>query len=109
MLPTWQWELMFAANVLVYSAVRSGGAVEDWLAAAAVFYTFAHVQVANRLDEAEERRAVQEVACRYKLVRYLIIKEVLWVAFFVYTESWPALVGCGLFLGYPVWRRWYRS
>lgn len=105
---TWVFELLGACSVLSVSALAAGGGAH-WLSALAVALSFCHAQVASRLDEAEERRSQIGVHCRAWLARYLVAKEIAWVSYFVLTGSWPALVGCVLFLAYPVWRRWWRS
>lgn len=108
MFPTWVWELAFVTAVLALVALVSGGTGPAWLAALAVVLTFAHVQVATRLDEAEMSRPVAVVVCRAWLDRYLVAKEAVWVALFAITGAWPAVVGCAVFLLYPGWRRFYR-
>jgi hypothetical protein len=98
-------ELLVAALVLFGVAAWTG---DGWISALAVVLSFAHMQVADRLAEAEERRPSRDVECHRKLRWYLVAKELAWVAAFASAGLWPALVGCGLFLGYPVWRRFYR-
>lgn len=106
--PTWVWELSVASTLLGAVAHVSGGEPVQWLSALAVLLSFAHAQVASRLDEAEERRTERVVHCRAWLVRYLVAKEAAWVAVFALTGAWPAVAGCALFLAYPAWRRWWR-
>jgi hypothetical protein len=109
LLPTWVWELSAAAGVLAVVSELGGGGLIQRLSALAVLLSFAHAQVASRLDEAEERRVERAVHCRAWLVRYLVAKEAAWVAVFGLTGAWPAVAGCALFLLYPLWRRWWRS
>jgi hypothetical protein len=116
---TWHFEQGVVAAVLVTVAVCSGGGALELLGAGAVLLSFGHASVADRLAEAErERRAFvsfggdtdkHAVACHRWATRYLVGKEALWVFYFVLHRSWAALAGCGLFLAYSVWRRWYRS
>ena len=116
---TWMLELGVVAAVLIAVSVASGRAIE-LLGATAVALSFAHAQVAHRLAEREElrlrqttRRSAREVDdfvhCAHWSGRYFVAKEILWCAYFVAHGSWSALAGVGLFLAYPLWRRWWRS
>ena len=120
MIRTWQLELAAVAAILVAVALAAGGGPIELLGAGAVALSFAHAQVADRLAEAErERRAyvtfpdgdddAHAVACHRWATRYLVGKETLWLAYFVAHRSWTALAGVGLFLAYPLWRRWWRA
>lgn len=82
----------------------------EWIGSLAVFLTFMHIQIADRLAEAEEKRGATNlsVECHWKLKWYLISKEACWLAYFVSLGAWSALVGVGVFLLYPAWRHWYR-
>jgi hypothetical protein len=105
-LPTWAWELAAVATLLLVV-----GSTEGWrgvVGAIAVSLAFAHAQVADRLREKEAARATPEVECHRWLDRYWTAKEVAWVAYFATAGAWTALAGCGVFLAYPLWRRWYR-
>jgi len=115
---TWQFELAAVAAVLSGVVIATGAAPVEWLGAAAVTLTFAHAQVADRLAENEQERQSyvrDEVAQRYSVschawaTRYLVTKECLWLVYFVLHHSWSALAGVGLFLAYPVWRKWWRK
>ena len=104
---TWQVELAVVALVLSAVALVSPGWT-SWIGAAAVTLSFAHAQVADRLQEKEAARPVPEVDCHRWLIRYLVSKEVLWAVYFISNRSWPALAGVVLFVAYPFWRRWWR-
>lgn len=117
---TWHLEQAVVAAVLVTVALASGGGALELVGAGAVLLSFGHASVADRLAEAErERRAYvrfvdgdldkHAVACHRWAARYLVGKEALWLAYFVLHHSWSALAGCGLFLAYPLWRRWWRT
>lgn len=95
------------AALLAIAPLASGRAVEA-LGALGVLLSFLHAQVADRLAEAEGRRATPAVECNRWLTRYFVGKELAWVAYFVATHCWSALIGCGVFLAYPLWRRWHR-
>ena len=106
---TWQAEFSFVGAVLVIVAGLSGGGALEMLGAAAVLLSFAHAQVADRLAEREAHRLAQSVECHRWATRYLVCKELLWCGYFVLHGSWSALAGVGLFLAYPLWRRWWRK
>lgn len=115
---TWQAELAVVAAVLATVIVATGGGYVELLGAGAVALSFGHAQVADRLAEAEaERQAYVKfddldragVKCHAWATRYLVSKEALWCLYFVIHHSWSALAGVGLFLAYPLWRRWWRK
>lgn len=109
MIRTWHIEIAVVAIVLVAVAAASGGGAIELLGAGAVVLTFGHAQVAERLAEREAARTRPTVACHPWATRYLVGKETLWCVYFVLHHSWSALAGVGLFLAYPVWRRWWRQ
>ena len=106
---TWHFELVFVATVLAMVVIASGAAPVEWLGAAAVTLTFAHAQVADRLAERDAAREKPSVECHRWATRYLVTKESLWLVYFVLHHSWSALAGVGLFLAFPIWRRWWRK
>jgi hypothetical protein len=113
---TWKVEMMVAATVLCAVVFISGRYenVVEWIGASAVLLTFAHMQVADRLAEsaaygtAGNMGYANVVGCFAWARRYLVGKEILWMAYFILHQSWSALAGVGLFLLYPVWRAWWR-
>lgn len=104
---TWHLEMCAVAAVLATVAIARGMWTE-WLATGAVLATFGHASIAERLREREAARDAAAVSCYRWLDVYYVAKELLWVAFFVVTSAYVALVGCAVFLAYPVWRRWWR-
>lgn len=50
-----------------------------------------------------------DVECYYKLQRYLVGKELLWMATFIYLQAWAALVGVIIMLAYYPWRAVWRK
>lgn len=106
---TWHIEIAIVAAVLTAVALVTGPGLIELVGAAAVTLSFAHTQVADRLAEREAARSSASVACHRWAARYLVGKEVLWLAYFVAHRSWSALAGVVLFLGYAPWRRWWRS
>lgn len=105
---TWKVEIAVVAAVLSVTTLLTGDTWRSWLASAAVLLTFAHAQIADRLAEREAARARPEVECYRKAKVFFVAKETLWVVFFLAAGAWPALIGCGIFLAYPVWRRVWR-
>lgn len=105
--PTWWWESAFAITYITAITVLAGVTTGQVISAMAVFMSFQHMSVASRLEEAQERAGGKGVACYRKLTRYLVTKEILWVAAFIALGAWTALAGVPLFLLYPVWRRAY--
>lgn len=81
----------------------------ELIATAAVFFTFLHAQMGNRLQEAEAAKDKPSVENAWHIVLFQIAKESLWVVFFFMTQAWAALVGAIVFLAYPFWRKWYRK
>jgi hypothetical protein len=106
---TWMLELGVVAAILAaVCATTRGGAIEA-VGALAVIAAFAHAQVAERMREKEAARAVPDVHCHGWLTRYFFVKELLWLSYFIAHRSWSALVGVGVFLLYPLWRKWWRA
>ena len=111
-------EMMAVAGVLVGVACVTHGGPLELVGAAAVLLSFGHAQVADRLAENERERQAyvrdevaerHSVTCHRWAARYLVGKESLWLLYFVAHRSWSALAGVGLFLVYPLWRRWWRA
>lgn len=106
---TWQLESVVALAVLSLVAVIGGNHAAEWLGVGAVWLSFMHGQVSDRLVERQAKLATPDVHCwRWSRV-YFAGKELLWVAYFVAHHSYAALTGCALFLAYPIWRAWYRK
>lgn len=109
---TWMGERLVVAAILAASAWYGGARAQDWLTAVAVLLSFAHAQVADRLQEAEGARHVAglvAVPCVGKLDHYWTAKEVLWAIVFLTSWNLPALVGCVALGAYPSWRRVWRE
>lgn len=102
-------ENVFVFGCLALTTVLTHGGWKDWLAVAAVYFTFKHAQIADRMREQEDLRPIPSIECPEWLDRFFVLKEMCWIAFFVVSGSYPALAGCFLFLAYPVWRRFFRK
>lgn len=108
-LRTWHAEVAVVAGFLAGVVVATGNRPLEWIGAGAVLLSFMHGAVADRMAERQAARARPDVECWRWSVRYFVGKELLWVVYFIAHRSYAALVGCGLFLAYPVWRRAWRS
>jgi hypothetical protein len=106
--PTWAFEAMIVALPLGTVAAFRGQWIE-WVGAAAVLASFMHAQVADRMAEKQSAMAKPDVTCFRWTLRYFVMKEGLWFAYFVALGAWSALVGVLVFLLYPIWRQAYRA
>jgi hypothetical protein len=110
---TWHAEATVVALVLFVVWLATGARPVELLGSIAVLFTFMHAQVGDRLAEKEAARARAGdpvlVACHHWMWRYYVSKEAWWLAYFVSMRAWSALVGCAVFMAYPVWRRVWRS
>lgn len=106
---TWhaEWAVVIAALVVVN--VLAGTSWPEWIGAGAVLLSFGHAAVSDRMAERQAAMSKPDVECYKWSWRYFIGKEVLWVAYFILHHSYSALVGCGVFLVYPLWRKLYRQ
>lgn len=120
---TWHAELAVVAIVLLATVAATGGAWREIVGALAVLAGFAHAQVSDRLAEhaklSESLERFHRIPtpltdgqlsgrahCWRWSARYFLVKELLWLVYFVSLQAWSALVGVGVFLLYPLWRRW---
>lgn len=105
---TWHGEMAVVGSLLACVAIARGD-WREWIAAAAVLASFGHASVAERMREREMARDHVEVDCVRWTWGYFVAKEILWAAFFVLTGAFAALAGVGIFLAFPLWRRWWRG
>lgn len=110
---TYYIEYIFVTIILVAVALISKKGPVEWIGVLAVFFTFGHTQVSDRLQEAEAHRHKNlekvTVECYYKLNRYFYLKEICWFLYFVLIGAWSALAGVIIFLLYPRWRKLWRK
>lgn len=110
---TYVIEYVFVGAILIAVAVISKKGLIEWIGVFAVFLTFGHASIAERLREREALRQARldavEVNCYWKLPYYFYIKESLWFIYFVLLGAWSALAGTILFLIYTPWRNYYRK
>ncbi len=71
-----------------------------WLSAGAVFATFIHGALCFDLSESSSARSSV-----FGISFYWVSKEFLWLAVFVLSGAYPAIVGTILFILYPLWRK----
>ncbi|MFT5280654.1 MAG: putative membrane protein [Flavobacteriaceae bacterium] len=87
--------------------------IADWIALCAVYFTFVHASIAERMYEAEEKNTKENkennVECFYKLKKAYYSKEILWLITFTLLSAWSALVGVFIFLLFPIWRKAWRK
>lgn len=106
-------EYVFVGAVLVIIAIVSHKGLVEWLGVVAVFLTFGHASIAERLQEREAKRyhidRKVEVECYWKLNYYFYAKEFCWLVYFYLLGAWSALAGVFIFLLYPLWRKTWRK
>ena len=103
-------EILFIIAVLVLPLCFSETIrTTEWIATAAVFFTFLHAQMGNKMQEADAAKTKPAVKHSAMIIVYQILKEGLWVVFFFMTHAWAALLGAVVFFCYPFWRTWYRN
>lgn len=105
------WKIEMAVVALLLAAAFVAGKGVWWIEALgslAVLAAFGNAQVTCRMAEKEGEKAEPAVGCHDWALRYLITKEILFLAYFAALKSWSALVGVAVFLAYPVWRAWWR-
>lgn len=105
---TWHAENLVVAAVLLSVWALTGFKLVELLGAAAVLCGFCHASIAERMRECEAARAVPDVECHRLSTWFFLAKEAGWFAYFAIMGAWSALVGCGVFLAYPLWRKWWR-
>lgn len=107
-LRTWHFENAFVALTLGSVVLATRGRWVEWVGAASVFCGFCHASIAERMREREAARPVPSVECHRLSTWFFLAKEAGWLVYFVALHAYSALVGCGIFALYPVWRRVWR-
>ena len=102
-------EAMLVLVLLSTIAYLSGCKPTDWLGAAAVFITFLHGQLSFDMQESQGKMPVATVQNYHWSSRLFVTKEILWIATFMMTGSWPLCAGSLIFATYPRWRAWLRQ
>lgn len=109
MIRTWVFEITVVWIALIGVVWVTRGGLIEAVGALAVLAAFAHAQVAERMREREALKSKPDVHCHRWSTRYFMAKELLWLSYFIAHRSWSALVGVGVFLAYPLWRKWWRA
>lgn len=114
---TWVVESAFVfvclATVATTRLLVTGEGWVEWIGVLAVWASFQHAVIANRLEEREAMRTKEgkppEVECYRKLSYYFSLKEIAWFAYFILIGAYSALVGVVVFLLYGWWRKVWRA
>jgi hypothetical protein len=106
---TWKKEAIVVATVLLVQLCFTNWLWSEIICSLAVYYTFLHAQVSDRMQERQALLAKPDVECYKKSTYYFMAKEALWISFFIMTKSYAAIFGAILFFLYPLWRRYYRK
>lgn len=107
---TWHIEASVVAVVLfIQLYFFSHFTVSEVICSFAVLLTFKHAQIADRMQERQALMENPDVHCYRWSNRYFVMKETLWIVFFLMTKSYSALSGAIIFSIYPLWRRYWRK
>lgn len=110
---TYVIESTFVLSTLILTALLAGQKWQEWIAVFAVYFTFKHASVSNRMEEQQALRKSNgervTVECYQKSTVFFYYKELLWFAYFALTNSYSALAGVIVFLMYGWWRKTYRK
>lgn len=106
---TWMYESLIVGCILATVALLSSNPLVEWIGALAVFCAFNYAQIADRLAERQKFKTQPDVPCYWKMQIYFVAKEILWLSYFLLHRSYAALVGVGIFLLYPLWRKLWRK
>ncbi len=106
---TWQIESAIVLMILTVSLFFKEIRFEDVVCLIAVWVTFMHGQIADRMQEKQSKMVKPDVECYKWSNRYFVVKETLWILFFLTIKSYPALIGAIVFSLYPLWRKLYNK
>lgn len=106
---TWKKESLVVFIVLLTQLYFTNFTISEIICSIAVYVTFLHCQVADRMRERQAILEKPDVECYHKLNKYFVLKEILWVSFFLINHNYAALSGAIMFSIYPFWRLYYRK
>lgn len=106
---TWMYEAFVVATILFVVWLLTGHRWIELIGSIAVFFTFKHAQISDRMQELQAVKSRPDVHCYRWSNRYFVAKEFLWILFFALTGAYSAITGAVLFCLYPFWRRYYRK
>jgi hypothetical protein len=105
----WMIESFIVMVILAITMTINSFSNSELICSIAVWITFMHAQVADRMQEKQAAMIKPDVHCYKWLTRYFLIKESLWICFFIMTKSYAALTGAVVFFIYPFWRKLYKK
>ncbi len=94
---TWVYESGVVFSALLLTSFLKGFTLPEVTCGLAVWITFMHGQVSERMQYKQSQMVVPDVDCYKWSNRYFISKEILWIAFFVMVHSYSAIVGSVIF------------
>jgi len=114
---TYHIEMAVVGIILITAAIISKKWWVERVGVLAVFLTFWHASVADRLEEAEHHRQQKTnhqedehtVWCYHKLQKYYYGKELCRTIYFIALGARSALIGVVVFMLYTPRRRLYRK
>jgi len=106
---TWHGEAIVVAVVLFVQLFFTHFALPEIICSLAVLFTFLHAQVADRMQEHQATLEKPDIHCYWKSNWFFVIKEMLWISFFLMTSAYAALSGAIVFCLYPFWRKYWRK
>lgn len=105
---TWIIEFFVVATVTSLGILCFHSSNVEWIGWVAVMSTFGHAQISDRMAEHQAKLPKPDVHCYEWSIRYYVVKELCWFSYFIMLHSYAALMGCIIFLLYPLWRKLYR-
>lgn len=105
---TWHIEVIIVMIILSLQLFFTNFSINEIICSCAVLFTFKHAQIADRMQERQSIMEKPDVHCYKWSNRYFILKEAMWICFFLMTKSYAALSGAILFSLYPLWRKYWR-
>lgn len=105
----WQIESAVVLLILLTQLFFVEVSLKEVVGSLAVWITFMHGQVSDRMQEKMAEQAEPDVECYRWSNRYFMAKEVLWILYFFMTGAYAAITGAAVFFLYPLWRKIYRK
>jgi hypothetical protein len=104
---TWMIESFTVMVILIIAMTFHPFSWAEFICGLAVWLSFMHAQVSNRMEEKQAKLIKPDVDCYRWSARYFILKELLWIFFFLLSKSYSAITGSVVFFLYLFWRRYY--
>lgn len=107
---TYHFEYTVVAAVLCTVAILAGNSLKEWLCAVAVLLEFGEATVVDRLlEDSRDPHVLRHRRSVRKMLPFAVTRETIWVIYFILVHSYSAIVGCVVFLLYPLWRKLWRT